>query len=137
MLAIKILMDLDQDVTWVKDDGDPEALFFEPAHPSTLGLSASLVGRLECLRLWTHSMVNFVDPHDSREPTDAEFDSRDTEARLLAQRIAAELPQADVWFEKDRPQISTQLERLGVKQVACPETRRCVGRLTGETDAAA
>ncbi len=98
-LHITVLHDYQCDPLWVSREGelrDPEA-------PQELGLSASLVGRLEAWRLWGESQLNMADPHDSRLVAAAEDEAFDAEGRLLAARVAQELPQATVLYWKDGP----------------------------------
>ncbi len=75
---------------WVRREGDDIHL---NTSPSELGLSASLVGRLDSWRLWGESFINFADPaHDSRVVSDVESAAFDAEGRLLTRRVADELP---------------------------------------------
>ena len=68
---------------------------------TALGLSASLVGRLEAWQQWSESMVNIADPNDSRLISDAEHEALAAEGRRLAARVAHELPHARVWYYRD------------------------------------
>ncbi|MEV6600613.1 hypothetical protein AB0M36_27750 [Actinoplanes sp. NPDC051346] len=97
-MLIKVLDDYNCWPLWVRGDDDE---IFETCDPATLGLSDSVVGRLAAWQQWYESMVNFADPHDSRAVTTAEDEAFDAEARLLAARVAEELPHATVWYYKD------------------------------------
>jgi hypothetical protein len=89
---------------WVRDEHDE---VFTTHDPAALGLTASLVGRLTAWQQWHESMINIADPHDSRPINPAENEAFATEGRLLASRIAEELPNATVWFYLD-PQPRTR-----------------------------
>jgi hypothetical protein len=102
-VLIKVLADYHCWPLWVRED---EGGFFETRDPATQGLSPSTVGRLAAWQQWYESMVNIADPNDSRAITDAESEAFDAEGRLLASRVAEELPRATVWFSGD-PQPSS------------------------------
>jgi hypothetical protein len=89
---------------WVRDEDDK---VFATHDPATLGLTASLVGRLAAWQQWHESMINTADPHDSRPVNRAEDEAFAQEGRLLASRVADELPNATVWFHHD-PQPQTR-----------------------------
>jgi hypothetical protein len=97
-VLIKVMDDYGCWPLWVRKQ-DEDA--FEPRDPSTLGLTASLVGRLLAWQQWYESMVNIADPHDSRPVASAEQGAFAEEGRLLAARVAEELPYAVVWFYQD------------------------------------
>lgn len=97
-VLIKLLADYHCWPLWVRGQHDE---LFEPRDPATLGLSASLVGRLAAWQQWYESMVNIADPDDSRPVTVAEDEAFAAEGRLLAARVAEELPHAVVWFHRD------------------------------------
>lgn len=97
-VLIKVLNDYHCWPLWVRGEHDE---FFEPRDPATLGLSAGIVGRLGAWQQWYESMVNIADPDDSRPVTVAEDEAFAAEGRLLAARVAEELPHAVVWFHRD------------------------------------
>ncbi|MGS2618984.1 hypothetical protein ACVCAH_31315 [Micromonospora sp. LZ34] len=94
-MLIKVMDDYGCWPLWVRNERDQ---VYEPRDPATLGLSASLVGRLAAWQHWAESMVNLADPHDSRAVSAAEEAAFAGEGRLLAARVAEELPEAVVWF---------------------------------------
>jgi hypothetical protein len=83
---------------WVRGERDE---LFLTRDPATLGLTPSLVGRLAAWQQWHESMINIADPHDGRLVSAAEEDAFAEEGRLLAPRVAQELPAATVWFYRD------------------------------------
>ncbi|MER6594954.1 hypothetical protein ABT214_24520 [Micromonospora purpureochromogenes] len=94
-MLIKVMDDYGCWPVWVRDE---DGGVYEPRDPATLGLSCALVGRLAAWQQWSESMVNLADPNDSR-PVEAEEDAAfAAEGRLLAARVAEELPQAVVRF---------------------------------------
>ncbi|MCO1595507.1 hypothetical protein M8C17_10045 [Micromonospora sp. RHAY321] len=99
-MLIKVMDDYGCWPLWVRDDRND---VYEPRDPATLGLSGSLVGRLASWRQWSESMVNIVDPNDSRPVTADEDAAFAAEGRLLAARVADELPHAVVWFYQEQP----------------------------------
>jgi hypothetical protein len=99
-LWIKVMHDYQCYPLWVWRDGDDLP---DNDSPADLGLSPSLVGRLEAWRLWGESRLNLADPHDSRDVSPPEEAAFDAEGRLLARRVAAELPGAAVWYFNDEP----------------------------------
>lgn len=94
---ITVMHDYQCDPLWVARDGSLQ----EPEAPEDHGLSASLAGRLEAWRQWGESRLNTADPHDSRAVSVEEDAAFDAEGRLLAARIAEELPTVVVRYWKD------------------------------------
>jgi hypothetical protein len=71
--------------------------------PRDLGLTPSLVGRLDAWVHWGESRINMADPHDSRAVTAQEVAAFDGEGRLIAERVGVELPTAVVTYGPDSP----------------------------------
>ncbi|MEU4419693.1 hypothetical protein AB0F81_03645 [Actinoplanes sp. NPDC024001] len=103
-MRIKVMADYGCWPLWV---WDPDERIFDTREPAELGLSASLVGRLEAWQQWHESMINIADPYDSRVVTEAEEKAFAEEGRLLAGRVSAELPDAVVWFHRDQPDAAS------------------------------
>jgi hypothetical protein len=99
-VQIKVMDDYGCWPLWIREEHDD---VYEPRDPATLGLSASLVGRLAAWQQWSESMVNISDPNDSRVVPAEESAAFAAEGRLLAARVAKELPQVEVWFYQERP----------------------------------
>ncbi|GIF67634.1 hypothetical protein Ais01nite_56690 [Asanoa ishikariensis] len=99
-MLIKIMDDWGCYPTWVWGP-DKYGGLYEPHDPAELGLSPSLVGRLEAWQKWSDSMVNIADPHDSRPISDAEYDALAAEGRRLAIRVGDELRRARFWYYQD------------------------------------
>ncbi|MGW9196707.1 hypothetical protein [Micromonospora chersina] len=97
-MLIKVMDDYGCWPLWVRDEASG---VYEPRDPATLGLSAGLVGRLAAWQQWSESMVNIADPGDSRAVGAEEDGAFAAEGRLLAARVAEELPNAVVWFYDD------------------------------------
>lgn len=97
-VLVKVLGDYGCWPLWVRADHDE---IFEPRDPASLGLSASLVGRLAAWQQWYDSGINIAAPDDSRRISQAEWEAFAEEGRLLAARVAEELPEAVVWFSRD------------------------------------
>ena len=97
-MVVRVMTDYGAEPLWVRREGDDIHVNTEPC---ALGLSASLVGRFEAWRLWDESVINFADPQDSREVSDGEAAAFHAEGRLLTRRVAAELPQAVVYYFSD------------------------------------
>jgi hypothetical protein len=97
-VLIKVMDDYGCWPLWVRDEHDE---IFDPRDPAALGLSAGLVGRLAAWQQWYESMVNIAEPNDSRPVTAAEDEAFAAEGRLLAERVAEELPHAVVWYHED------------------------------------
>ncbi|MFD0782921.1 hypothetical protein ACFQZ8_03120 [Micromonospora azadirachtae] len=95
-MLIKVMDDYGCWPLWVRDEVSG---VYEPRDPATLGLSAGLVGRLASWQQWSESMVNLADPGDSRVVGAEEDAAFAAEGRVLAARVAEELPQAVVWFK--------------------------------------
>jgi hypothetical protein len=96
-LVVRVMHDYRCHPLWVRRGPDLAA----DESPHELGLSASLCGRLEAWRSWGESFLNVDDPHDSRAVSDEEDAAFDAEGRLLASRVADELPGAVVHYWKD------------------------------------
>ncbi|MGQ5262830.1 hypothetical protein ACTWLT_18990 [Micromonospora sp. ZYX-F-536] len=94
-MLIKVMYDYGCWPLWVREE---DGGVHEPSDPATLGLSPGLVGRLAAWQQWSESMVNIADPSDSRAVGAEEDAAFAAEGRLLAARVAGELPQAVVWF---------------------------------------
>jgi hypothetical protein len=107
-MLIKVMDDYACEPLWVREDGDE---FFDPRDPGELGLTSALVGRLAAWRQWYESMVNIADPNDSRPIAPDEHSALAAEGRLLAQRVAAELPDATVWFYLDPEPGTSEAEQ--------------------------
>ncbi|GAA1856353.1 hypothetical protein [Asanoa iriomotensis] len=106
-MQIKVMDDYGCDPLWVRAEGDE---VFEPQDPAELGLTRTLVGRLAAWRQWYESMVNIADPNDSRPVTASEDSALNAEGRRLAIRVAAELPEAVVWFYLDPEPGTSEVE---------------------------
>ncbi|NJC69597.1 hypothetical protein HC031_07660 [Planosporangium thailandense] len=107
-MLIKLMGDYSCWPLWIRDEDDG---VFYPRDPATLGLGASLIGRLAAWQQWHESMVNVADPNDSRPVTEAEWEAFANEGRLLAARVAEELPHATAWFYQD-PQPHSEVDAL-------------------------
>jgi hypothetical protein len=97
-VLIKIMDDYGCWPLWVRGEHDE---LFATCDPATLGLTPSLTGRLAAWQQWHESKINIADPHDSRLVTAAEEGAFAEEGRVLASRVAQELPHATVWFYRD------------------------------------
>lgn len=95
---IKVLGDYHCWPLWVREGQDE---VFDTRDPATLGLTTGLVGRLAAWQQWYESTVNIADPNDSRPVTAVEREAFAAEGRLLAARVATELPHAQVWLSGD------------------------------------
>ena len=98
MTTIKVMADYRCWPVWVRTDAEA---IFATVDPTTLGLSAGLVGRLTAWQHWWDSRLNLADPHDSREVPLEEVRAFDSEGRLLARRVAQELPDCHVLYGQD------------------------------------
>jgi hypothetical protein len=107
VLRVKVMHDYQCEPLWVLPDGET---LFATEHPRDLGLSPSLVGRLEAWRQWGESRLNLADPHDSRVLVPEEEAAFDAEGRLLAGRVARELPDAVAWYSKDGSDMPGDLD---------------------------
>jgi hypothetical protein len=97
-VLIKVMADYHCWPLWVSNEHNE---LFATHDPATLGLTASLVRRLVAWQQWYESMINIADPRDSRLVTPAEDIAFQKEGRLLAYRVAEELPDVTVWFYRD------------------------------------
>jgi hypothetical protein len=97
-MFVKLMTDYRCWPLWVRAS---PAEVFNTLDPATLGLTPSLVGRLNAWQQWYESMVNIADPNDSRSVSASEDAALEAEGRLLAVRVARELPLAAVWFHLD------------------------------------
>ncbi len=93
-VRITVMHDYCAEPLWVSREGQARV----PEAPQEHGLSPSLVGRLDAWQLWGDSRINMADPLDSRPVTDAEEDAFEAEGRLLARRVADELPNVTVLY---------------------------------------
>jgi hypothetical protein len=94
----KVMADYNTWPIWL--DG-PDAR--DDVDPWALGLSSPLVGRLDAWAAWWESGLNMASPHDSRTIDDGETATYHAEGRLLAARVADELPAAQISYYLDRP----------------------------------
>jgi hypothetical protein len=97
-MQIKVMHDYQCHPLWVLRDGDEVS---SDESPEDLGLSPALAGRLEAWGHWGESRINMADPHDSRAVSELEEAAFDAEGRLLAGRVAVELPSASVRYYND------------------------------------
>jgi hypothetical protein len=118
-MQIKVMDDYGCWPLWVREERGGG---FDTHDPAELGLSSSLVGRLEAWQRWSDSMVNIADPNDGRPISDTEHEALAAEGRRLAIRVADELPGVRVWYYEDPEPgpafAASPLERAGCGLVA-------------------